>query len=145
MARFHNFYRSIFRLKRGKKAQCVSNRCKDLFKQKKIFWGYGHFKTQELRRLFVDPVSLQASVKHSYTSYEPLNDRCFDFEFTKLWISTFWSEPFCLKTSQYNTKNQKRKEACSVDCSHILDHASTGFQLKIKEAFHIMFKDNNLS
>ena len=26
---------------------------------------------------------------------------------------------------------------CSVDCFHILDHACTGFQLKIKEAFHI--------
>ena len=26
---------------------------------------------------------------------------------------------------------------CSVDCFHILDHASTSFQLKIKEAIHI--------
>ena len=26
---------------------------------------------------------------------------------------------------------------CSVDCFHILDHAPTRFQLKIKEAFHI--------
>ena len=45
MARSRNFYspkRSIFGLKRGRKAQCVSNRCKDLFKQKKRFWGYGH-------------------------------------------------------------------------------------------------------
>ena len=31
--------RSIFGLKRGKKAQCVSNRCKDLFKQKKGVMG----------------------------------------------------------------------------------------------------------
>ena len=31
--------RSIFGLKRGKKAQCVLNRCKDLFKRKKYF-GY---------------------------------------------------------------------------------------------------------
>ena len=57
--------------------------------KKKKNGGYGHFKSQELRRLFVDPVSLQASVKHSYTSFEPLNDRRFDFEFTKIWISTF--------------------------------------------------------
>ena len=28
-------------------------------------------------------------------------------------------------------------DLCSVDCFHILDHASTTFQLKIKEAFHI--------
>ena len=26
---------------------------------------------------------------------------------------------------------------CSVDCFHILDHAPTTFQFKIKEAFHI--------
>ena len=26
---------------------------------------------------------------------------------------------------------------CSVECFHILDHASTNFQLKIKEAIHI--------
>ena len=31
--------RSIFGFKRGKKAQCISNRCKDLFKRKKYF-GY---------------------------------------------------------------------------------------------------------
>ena len=28
-------------------------------------------------------------------------------------------------------------DLCSVDCFHILDHASTTFQLTIKEAFHI--------
>ena len=33
--------RSIFGLKRGKKAQCVSNRCKDLFKWKKYFGVMG--------------------------------------------------------------------------------------------------------
>ena len=26
---------------------------------------------------------------------------------------------------------------CSVDCFHILDHASVSFQIKIKEAFHV--------
>ena len=26
---------------------------------------------------------------------------------------------------------------CSADCFHVLDHASTTFQLKIKEAIHI--------
>ena len=31
--------RSRFGLKGGKKVQEVSNRCKDLMKQKKIFWG----------------------------------------------------------------------------------------------------------
>ena len=33
--------RSIFGLKRGKKAQCVSNRCKDLVKRKKYFGVMG--------------------------------------------------------------------------------------------------------
>ena len=33
--------RSIFGLKRGKKAQCVSNRCKDLFKRKKYIGVMG--------------------------------------------------------------------------------------------------------
>ena len=33
-----------------------------------------YIKPQELRRLFVDPLSLQASLKHSYTSYGPLKD-----------------------------------------------------------------------
>ena len=34
---------------------------------------------------------------------------------------------------------------CSVDCFHILDHASTGFQLRIKEAFHIQRKQPSLN
>ena len=42
MARFRNYKKSIKSQdlveKRRKKAQCVSNRCKDLFKGKK-FWG----------------------------------------------------------------------------------------------------------
>ena len=29
------------------------------------------------------------------------------------------------------------RASCSVDCFHILDHAPTSFQLKIKEAIHI--------
>ena len=40
MARFRNFTaykKSRFELKRGKKAQCVSTRCKDLFERKKYF------------------------------------------------------------------------------------------------------------
>ena len=34
---------------------------------------------------------------------------------------------------------------CSVDCFHILDYASTGFQLKIKEAFHIQRQQPSLN
>ena len=41
--------RLIFGLKRSKKAQCVSNRCKDL-RKKKIFWDYGHFKSTSKKR-----------------------------------------------------------------------------------------------
>ena len=34
---------------------------------------------------------------------------------------------------------------CSVDCFHILDHASTTFQLKIKQAFHIRREQPSLN
>ena len=34
---------------------------------------------------------------------------------------------------------------CSVDCFHIFDHASTSFQLKIKEAFHIQREQPSLN
>ena len=34
---------------------------------------------------------------------------------------------------------------CSVDCFHILDLASTGFQLKIKETFHIQRQQPSLN
>ena len=34
---------------------------------------------------------------------------------------------------------------CSVDCFHILDHAPTGFQLKMKEAFHIQREQSSLN
>ena len=34
---------------------------------------------------------------------------------------------------------------CSLDCFHILDHASTIFQLKIKEAFHIQREQPSLN
>ena len=34
---------------------------------------------------------------------------------------------------------------CSVECFHILDHASTTFQLKIKEAFHIRREQPSLN
>ena len=36
-------------------------------------------------------------------------------------------------------------DLCSVDCFHILDHASTTFQLKIKEAFHIRREQPSLN
>ena len=42
--------RSRFGLKRGKKAQCVSNRCKDLFKRKKYFGVMGTLRQQLAKR-----------------------------------------------------------------------------------------------
>ena len=75
-----------------------------------------------------------------------------------------------LKSSQYLNRNQYRvrvrehlvsdrashifkhlqnsehcRALCSVDCFHILDHASTSFQLKIKEAFHIQREQPSLN
>ena len=37
------------------------------------------------------------------------------------------------------------RSLCSVDCFKILDHASTEFQLKIKEAIHIKFEKPSLN
>ena len=34
---------------------------------------------------------------------------------------------------------------CSADCFHVLDHASTSFQLKIKEAIHTRREQLSLS
>ena len=34
---------------------------------------------------------------------------------------------------------------CSVDCFHILEHASTSFQIIIKEAIHIQIKQPSLN
>ena len=46
-------------------------------------------------------------------------------------------------------KHLQNSEHCralsSVDCFHILDHASTRFQLKIKEAFHIQRQQPSLN
>ena len=41
MARFHNFYAYKKVKVKFNKAKCVSNRCKDLFKQKKNILGLG--------------------------------------------------------------------------------------------------------
>jgi len=38
-----------------------------------------------------------------------------------------------------------RRALCSVDCFHILDHAPTRFQLKIKEAFHFQREQPSLN
>ena len=45
-----------------------------------------------------------------------------------------------------NLENSEHCRAlCSVDCFHILDHASTSFELKIKEAFHIQREQPSLN
>ena len=33
--------------------------------------------------------------------------------------------------------SERCRSLCSIDCFHILDHATTSFQLKIKEGIHI--------
>ena len=35
--------------------------------------------------------------------------------------------------------------SCSADCFHVLDHASTSFQVKIKEAIHIQREQLSLN
>ena len=41
--------------------------------------------------------------------------------------------------------SEQCRALCSVDCFHILDYASTTFQLKIKEAFHIQREQPSLN
>jgi len=38
---------------------------------------------------------------------------------------------------KYLQNSECCRSLCSTDCFHILDHATTSFQLKIKEAIHI--------
>ena len=56
--------RSIFGLKRGKKAQCVSNRCKDLFKRKKYFGVMG-----TLNVIIQPPSAASEQVFHNLKGY----------------------------------------------------------------------------
>ena len=60
MARFRNFYsllkKSRLGLKRGKKAQYISNRCKDLFKRKKYFGKVLYIRNV---RILQQPFSLE--------------------------------------------------------------------------------------
>ena len=43
------------------------------------------------------------------------------------------------------TDSQRCRALCSVECFHILDHASTSLQLKIKEAIHIQREQPSLN
>ena len=47
--------------------------------------------------------------------------------------------------SKHLQNSEHCRALCSVYCFHILDHTSTGFQLKIKEAFHIQRKQPSLN
>ena len=47
--------------------------------------------------------------------------------------------------SKHLQNSEHCRALCSVDCFHILDHASTGFQLKIKEAIHIQRQQPSLN
>ena len=51
--------------------------------------------------------------------------------------------------ASHNIKQLQNSEhcgaLCSVDCFHISYHASTSFQLKIKEAFHIQREQPSLN
>ena len=48
-------------------------------------------------------------------------------------------------TFKHLQNSEHRRSLCSVHCFHILDNASTGFQLKIKEAFHIQRDQTSLN
>ena len=73
---------------------------------------------------------------------------CYGGETTR-YISTSMREHLVTDKASHIFKHRQNSEHCrafySVDCSHILDHASTGFQLKIKEAFRIQRRQPSLN
>ena len=63
--------RSIFGFKRGKKAQCISNRCKDLFKRKKYFGDMGTLIITWQDSLEANPSDLIGSSLVGISPYSP--------------------------------------------------------------------------
>ena len=54
----------------------------------------------------------------------------------------------CDRTShifQHLQNSEHCRALCSADCFHVLDHASTTFQLKVKEAIHIQREQSKIS
>ena len=76
--------RSIFGLKRGKKANCVSNRCKDLFKRKKYFGVMGTLNSHELN----DRQQNQQPIKQSplYLLQQEYLDLCLRLQYSVTFI-----------------------------------------------------------
>ena len=52
-------------------------------------------------------------------------------------FSTRVCEHLVISHFKHLANSEHCRALCSVDCFHILDHAPTTFQLKIKEEFHI--------
>ena len=67
--------RSIFGFKRGKKAQCISNRCKDLFKRKKYFGDMGTLRIKSVQLTSCNCQSLctqKNDAKFQWSSYREI-------------------------------------------------------------------------
>ena len=65
---------------------------------------------------------------------------CYDGETTRHFSTCIHEHFVSDKTShifRHLQNSQRCRALCSVECFHILDHASKSFQLKTKEAFHI--------
>ena len=111
MATFRNFTtckKSRFELKRGKKVQCVSNRCKDLFEHKKYF-------RVSCTLIYQSSIISQILdfVHWMVTSFS------FDHITDEDWELMIWrvhSPPRWL----HCLKKQKGKRCCRVECSFFL-------------------------
>ena len=62
-----------------------------------------------------------------------------------LWLRDIINISRQVKTLKHLQNSERCRALCSVECFHILDHASTSFQLKIKEAIHIQREQPSLN
>ena len=49
--------------------KCISNRCKDSFKQKKIFWGKGHSSQVLFRTILLATQDFRVKINLLFESY----------------------------------------------------------------------------
>ena len=94
------------------------------------------------------PIKFANLIVLSPCKTEPYNNACYVGETTRH-FSTREREHLGSEKAPHIFKHLQNSEhcpaLCSVDCFHILDHASMGFQVKMKEAFHIQREQPSLN
>ena len=93
------------------------------------------------------PGALRSSVVYKFACVGC--NACYVGETTRHFSTRVCEEHLVTEKASHIFKHLQNSEHCrtlgSVDCFHILDHASTGFQLKIREAFHIRRQQHSLN